>query len=178
MAESGPDLVCVRQSSAALVLTAGRHSEIQRRRRYAGGTWMNFARRQILQIAGATVAVGIIGLVVSAAADEGPVTADELRSMCQALLITQNATAQPPTAEEVMIQKAASACMFYVAGIVNLILFPGVADSVQVCVPKDTTMDQLRLNIERMMREDSKELRDHSGAFAIVSALQKNYPCK
>jgi hypothetical protein len=72
---------------------------------------MNFARRQILQIAGATVAVGIIGLVVSAAADEGPVTADELRSMCQAVPITQNATAQPPTAEEVTIQKAASACM-------------------------------------------------------------------
>jgi len=135
-------------------------------------------RRQFLQLAGASVAVGIIALSVSAAADEGPVTADELRSMCKAVLITQNTTAQPNTAEEMMIQKAASACTFYVAGIVNLILFPGVADSVQVCIPNDITMDQLRLNIERMMREGPNELRDHSGAFAIVFALQTNYPCK
>jgi hypothetical protein len=77
-----------------------------------------------------------------------------------------------------MVQKAGSECTFYVAGIVNLLLFPGVADAVQVCVPNDMTMEQLRLNIERMMRDDPNELRDHSGAFAIVSALRTHYPCK
>lgn len=49
---------------------------------------MNFARRQFLHIAGAAVAVGIIAQIGGAAADEAPVTADELQTMCKAVLIS------------------------------------------------------------------------------------------
>jgi hypothetical protein len=112
------------------------------------------------------------------AADEKPVTAQELQIMCKAALISQGTTAKSFTTAETAIEKAASACTYYVAGIVNLILFPGVADAVQVCDPNDMTMDDLRFNIERLMRADPNELRDHSGAFAIVSALRTNYPCR
>jgi hypothetical protein len=76
------------------------------------------------------------------------------------------------------MSKAETACTFYVAGVVNMILFPGVADAMDVCIPKNMTMPELRLSVERLMRSSPDQFSDYSAAFAIMDALRRNYPCK
>jgi hypothetical protein len=137
---------------------------------------MKIRRCHVFQIAG--VIASVITLIGGSSAEEGPVTAGDLRGLCAAAPIASNTTAPARTLDELTVEKAMSECTFYVAGVVNLLLLPAVADAVQVCVPNDMTMEQLRLNIERMMRDDPNELRDHSAAFAITSALRAHYPCK
>lgn len=111
------------------------------------------------------------------AADEGAVTTDELKTMCKTLSIVHHMGPVPRTSEEVVALKADSACTFYVAGLANLIMLPGVAKSLKFCLPEKMTMDQLRLTIEGLMRDAPKEMLEYNAALSIIAGLRMNFPC-
>lgn len=103
---------------------------------------------------------------------EGAVTADELRSMCKLERLEQGVHPFPRNAADLTILKSFTACTFYIAGVANLILLPTVSDRLRLCLPKEITMDGLRLKIENLVLNTPKEVLEDNATLAIIAMLR------
>lgn len=75
---------------------------------------------------------------------------------------------------------AHSACQSYISGVVDyhvLIRSLGTAPSVDFCIPKNVTLNDLQLIVETYLFKHEQEHRDFVAAPAVALALYEAFPC-
>ncbi|MBL4805547.1 MAG: hypothetical protein JKY71_11870 [Alphaproteobacteria bacterium] len=73
------------------------------------------------------------------------------------------------------------ACQGYIAGVMdyhNLISSLGTAPSVDFCVPADTPLRQVHMNIYKYLKENRHEQGPFNAAPGVALGLYKAYPCR